>query len=96
MVVAAQFVEWDKREHRDARRIVCNLAFQLATGLPDYRRLLLTLPEIADLSQKGPAELFDYLLANPLRHGIDGGRERHLIIIDAPRRSGRGRPQSPR
>lgn len=29
------------------------------------------------------AELFDYLLANPLRWVINGGRERYLIVIDA-------------
>jgi len=34
-VIAAQFVEWDKPDHRDARRVVRSLAFQLATRLPD-------------------------------------------------------------
>ncbi|HRI16693.1 MAG TPA: hypothetical protein PLX89_27180, partial [Verrucomicrobiota bacterium] len=82
-VIAAQFVEWDKPDHRDARRVVRSLAFQLATRLPDYRKLLLTLPEIAELDRKDPAELFDYLLANPLRSVIGGGRERQLIVIDA-------------
>jgi hypothetical protein len=82
-VIAAQFVEWDKPDHRDARRVVRSLAFQLATRLPDYRKLLLTLPEIAELDRKDPAELFDYLLANPLRSAIGGGRERQLIVIDA-------------
>ena len=33
-VIAAQFVEWDKPDHRDARRVVRSLAFQLATRLP--------------------------------------------------------------
>jgi hypothetical protein len=82
-VIAAQFVEWDKPDHRDARRVVRSLAFHLATRLPDYRKLLLTLPEIAELDRKDPAELFDYLLANPLRTAIGGGRERQLIVIDA-------------
>ena len=84
-VIAAQFVEWDKRDHGDARRVVRSLAFQLATRLPDYRKFLLTLPEIeADkLDQKNAAELFDYLLATPLRHAIDGARDRYLVIIDA-------------
>jgi hypothetical protein len=82
-VIAAQFVEWDKPDHRDARRVVRSLAFQLATRLPDYRKLLLTLPEIAELDRKDAAELFDYLLANPLKTVIGGGRERLLIVIDA-------------
>lgn len=82
-IIAAQFVEWDKPDHRDARRVVRSLAFQLATRLPDYRKLLLILPEIAELDRKDPAELFDYLLANPLRSVIGGGRGRQLIVIDA-------------
>ncbi|MBL9154671.1 MAG: ATP-binding protein [Verrucomicrobiales bacterium] len=82
-VIAAQFVEWDKPDHRDARRVIRSLTFQLATRLPDYRKLLLTLPEIAELDHKDPAELFDYLLANPLRSVIGGGRNRQLIVIDA-------------
>ena len=82
-VIAAQFCEWDKPDHRNAPRVVRSLAFQLATRLPDYRKLLLTLPEIAELDRKDAAELFDYLLANPLRSVIHGGRERYLIVIDA-------------
>ncbi len=82
-VIAAQFCEWDKPDHRNAQRVVRSLAFQLATRLPDYRKLLLTLPEIAELDRKDAAELFDYLLANPLRSVINGGRERYLIVIDA-------------
>jgi tetratricopeptide (TPR) repeat protein len=82
-VVAAQFCEWDKPDHRNAQRVVRSLAFQLATRLPDYRKLLLTLPEIAELDRRDAAELFDYLLANPLCSVLNGGRERYLIVIDA-------------
>ena len=82
-IIAAQFCEWDKSDHRDARRVTCSIAFQLATRLPDYRKFLLTLPEITELDRKDVSELFDYLLANPLHSIIDGGRERYLIVIDA-------------
>jgi hypothetical protein len=83
IVIAAQFCEWDKPDHRDARRVVCSIAFQLAIRLPDYRKLLLTLPEISELDRKEASELFDYLLSNPLKSVISGGRERYLIVIDA-------------
>jgi hypothetical protein len=82
-VIAAQFCEYDKPDHRNASRIICSLAFQLATRLPDYRKLLLTLPEISKLETKGDSELFDYLFANPLKQVIEGNRERYLILIDA-------------
>ena len=83
-VIGVHFCAYDKPDHRSAPRIIRTLAFQLATRLPDYRKLLLTLPEIAELDRKQTAaELFDYLLANPLKLSITGGRERLLIVIDA-------------
>lgn len=82
-VIAAQFVEWDKPDHRNAQRVVRSIAFQIATRLPDYRKLLLTLPEIARLETKDASELFDYLLTNPLRTVIPSDRERYLVVIDA-------------
>ncbi len=82
-VIAVQFCEWDKSDHRNAQRVIRSIAFQIATRLPDYRKLLLMLPEIGDLNQKQSSELFDYLILNPLRSTIDGGRQRYLIVIDA-------------
>jgi tetratricopeptide (TPR) repeat protein len=58
--------------------------------LPDYRRLLLERllrldPDGTELARKSPAALFEWLLVEPLRYGIDGGRrdDRYLIVIDA-------------
>ncbi|MFZ4455987.1 MAG: TIR domain-containing protein [Bacteroidales bacterium] len=82
-VISAQFCDWSMPDHRDARRVICSIAFQMATRLPDYRKLLLTLPEIKDLDRKEASELFDYLLANPLKSVINEGREKLLIVIDA-------------
>jgi hypothetical protein len=90
-VIGVHFCAYDKPDHRSAPRIIRTLAFQLATRLPDYRKLLLTLPEIAELDRKQTAaELFDYLLANPLKLTITGGRERLLIVIDALDEAGGG------
>jgi hypothetical protein len=82
-VIAVQFCDWKKPDHRDACRIIRTLAFQIATRLPDYRKLLLTLPIMTELDRKNSAELFDGLLTNPLKLSITGGRERYLIVIDA-------------
>ena len=82
-VIAVQFCDWKKPDHRDACRIIRTLAFQIATRLPDYRKLLLTLPILTELDRKNSAELFDGLLTNPLKLSITGGRERYLIVIDA-------------
>ena len=82
-VIASQFCEWDKPDHKNAQRVIQSIAFQLATRLPDYRKILLTLPEIKGLDEKKAPELFDYLLVNPLHHIINGRRQRYLIIIDA-------------
>jgi len=82
-VISVQFCEWDKPDHRNANRVVQTLAFQIATRLPDYRKFLLTLPEIKNLDRKNASELFDYLIANPLRNTIGCDRERYLVVIDA-------------
>src|ERR1035438_9376848 len=82
-LIAVQFYDWKKPDHRDACRIIRTLAFQIATRLPDYRKLLLTLPIMTELDRKNSAELFDGLLTNPLKLSITGGRERYLIVIDA-------------
>jgi tetratricopeptide (TPR) repeat protein len=70
--------------------VLRTLAFQIATRLPDYRRLLLDRllrqdPDGTELARKSPAALFDWLLAEPLRYGIDGGRteDRYIVVIDA-------------
>jgi tetratricopeptide (TPR) repeat protein len=83
VVVAAHFCEWNKPEHSDARATVQSIAFQLATKFPDYRKYLLKLPGIDKLEQQSAAELFTYLVANPLSFSIDGGRQRCMILIDA-------------
>jgi len=89
-VVGAQFVQWDKPDHRNPERVVRNIAFQLAARLPDYRKLLLDLPEKDRLDGKNASELFDYLLAAPLSLTIGGGRERYLVVIDALDEAGEG------
>ena len=90
-ILAVQFCEYDKPDHRDAGRLVTSLAFGLATRLPDYRKLLLALPEIRRLEGKSPPELFDYLLAEPLSNVIEGERDRQLIVIDGLDEAGEGR-----
>ncbi len=70
-VIGVHFCAYDKPDHRRATSIVRTLAFQLATRLPDYRKLLLTLPEIAELDRKQTAaELFDYPRNPWLNHPI--------------------------
>ena len=54
-VIAVHFCDWQKPDHRGAARIVRTLAFQIAARLPDYRKLLLTLPEIKELDGKSPS-----------------------------------------
>ena len=70
-------------------RVLRTLAFQLARRIPDYRSHLLDRidrlqqPEAA-LAAMPPDELFQWLLAEPLLHCIDGGRgaDRYLVVLD--------------
>ena len=82
-IIAAHFIEYNKPDRKDPRRIITSIAFQIATRLPDYRKLLMGLPELDRLGEKSATELFSCLLMEPLRHAIEGGRERYAVIIDA-------------
>ena len=89
-VIALSLCRYNIEERRDPAHVLRTVAFQIATRLPDYRRLLLDRLrkqglDAEKLDGKSPAALFDLLLAEPLQFSIDGGRhdERHLVIIDA-------------
>ena len=82
-VMAAHFCQWDKPEHRDAAVVVRSLAFQVACRLPQYRRRLLDLPQLDDLSGYTPADLFHLLLSDPLQVAIDGGQHHLILAVDA-------------
>ena len=82
-IIAAHFIEYNKPDRKDPRRIILSIAFQIAARLPDYRKFLMGLPELDRLGEKKAAELFRYLLVEPLNQAIEGGRERYAVIIDA-------------
>ncbi|ANH71333.1 tetratricopeptide repeat family protein [Ralstonia insidiosa] len=86
-VVAYHFCDYQVPESRTAHTFVCNLAFLLATRLPDYRRLLRgnlsSLPR--PVPEMAATELMERLLIHPLRNRIDGGvsSDRLVVLIDA-------------
>ena len=88
-VIGINLCRYNDDDRRDAGRVLRTLAFQIATRLPDYRRLLLDRlksqdPDGEEVKRKGPAALFSWLLIEPLHRPIDGGRseDRFLIVID--------------
>jgi tetratricopeptide (TPR) repeat protein len=88
-VIGLNLCRYNLDDRRDAGRVIRTLAFQIATRLPDYRRLVLERlvsqdPDGSELARKGPAAAFNWLLIEPLRRAIDGGRSSHryLIVID--------------
>ena len=88
-VVGINLCRYNMDERRDASFVLRTIAFQIASRLPDYRRLILERlrghdPDGSGLGHKGAPALFDWLLAEPLRLSIDGGRseDRFLVVID--------------
>lgn len=85
--VAYHFCRFDEPSTRSPETFVCTLAFQLAARLPGYRQLLLHASRYPSnpLAELQADDLFTLLLANPLRHSIDGGQsaDRLLVIVDA-------------
>ena len=87
-VIGVNFCRYNIEERRDPARVLRTLAFQIATRLADFRRLLLVTlrkQKEGELDKKEIAALFDTLLIQPLQFAIDGGRqrERYFIVIDA-------------
>ncbi len=88
-VIGINLCRYNIDERRNAGRVIRTLAFQLATRLSDYRRLLLDRLKVQDpdgeeVKRKSPAALFSWLLIEPLNRAIDGGRSssRLLVVID--------------
>jgi tetratricopeptide (TPR) repeat protein len=89
-VISLSLCRYNLEARSDAARIIRTLAFQVATRLADYRALLLKRliredPDGSKIATLSAAELFDWLLVQPLRYGLDGGRrdDRYVIIIDS-------------
>ena len=88
-VIGLNLCRYILSDRSDPRRVLRTLAFQAATRLHDYRALLLDRlkiddPKETEIENKTAAELFDWLLVQRLRAGIDGDRrsDRFLIVID--------------
>ena len=86
-VMAVHFCRHDRPDRRDAAQVIRSIAFQMSTRLGDYRSILLALQRSGeDLNGRSALELFDLLIANPLRYELGGGRsasDKHLIVLDA-------------
>ena len=82
-VAASLFFEHGNDYFNSPDAVVRELVFQLACRLPSYRSLLLY---ALQSRPKGRAlntgEVFEQLLANPLRHAVNGGMETLCVVID--------------
>ena len=95
-VIAAHFCQYNQPNFSDPRRVICSIAFQIATRLPDFRsHLIETLREMKinnlddiDKKELTADELFQKFITDSAYRTIDGGRLRHLVIIDALDESG--------
>lgn len=85
-VLASLFFEWDHQEHLSTDAVIKDLAFKLAVGISDYRRMLVNLfsdpAEENKISQYRGVTLFDRLILTPLQCCIGGDRKTGLIVID--------------
>lgn len=82
-VLGCFLCEWNREHTTNPKRLLKTMAFRLASKLPDYRSLLLhQLEDGAVLDELSADALFDLLLAYPLSHLVDGGRETGIIIVD--------------
>ena len=86
-VIGLNLCFYNKNDAREVGQVIRTLAFQIARRLPDYRRRLLKALDRPDLERvwgKTAAALFAFLIVEPLRLCIDGGRRRDpfIVVID--------------
>ncbi len=85
-VVGNIIFEWDHSELRNMDRVIRRLAFELASNLHDYRKMLIKMLCHTDtektIKQLHGAALFDQLILNPIQCCIDGERGKALVILD--------------
>lgn len=84
-VAAAIYCDHNKNIYKDAKMVIKALAFLLACRLPQYRKRLLKKlqNDTLNLDEFNEADLFDYLLVEPLNDSVDGGHEPLCMVIDA-------------
>lgn len=97
-VLAVHFCRYNEADTRQAHPVICSIAYQMASQLPDYRSRLLDVVRQGSAWESASAgDLFRQLIQEPLAHTIDGGRDaadaredhveeryqRRLIVIDA-------------
>lgn len=83
-VLGCFLCEWNRSDTIDVCKMIRTMAFRIATKLPDYRSLLITLLNETgnNINEMGAEELFECLLSYPLNNLIDGERKTSLIIVD--------------
>ncbi len=88
-VIGINLCRYNDEDRRDAARVIRTISFQIASRLPDYRRLLLDRLESQDLdganiNSKSAMALFAWILVEPLNRAIDGGRRasKYVVVID--------------
>lgn len=85
-ILAVHFCRKGQANTLDARQVIRTLAFQMATQLSEFRKLLIArLSTDAVIEGLGPEELFQVLLRQPLQYVIAGDRtasDRQLIVLD--------------
>jgi hypothetical protein len=97
-VLAVHFCKHNEEDTQHANRVICSIAYQMASQLSDYRSLLLNVVRTRpDWESAKAGDIFRQLIQEPLAYTIEGGRaaveeieghllgqiQRRLIVIDA-------------
>lgn len=97
-VLAVHFCKHNEIDTQHASRVICSIAYQMASQLPDYRSRLLNVVRLRpDWESAKAGDIFRQLIQEPLAYTIEGGRaaveeledyqpgqrQRRLIVIDA-------------
>lgn len=80
-IVAFHLCRKGNSEKTSLRRAICSIAYQLSRELPEYQEHLLRVNIVQEKDRCNDDALFDVLIAGPLSHCGNGGKD-VLILID--------------
>jgi len=81
-VAGIHMCRYDRADHSDTKKALASLAYSLSNQIPEYREALLSMPDLADLMSKSPADVFDLLFVDAA-HKVRSQSSPVVLIIDA-------------
>lgn len=81
LVSGIHFCKFNNSDRSNPNRIIASLAYQLAERIPEYQNRLIEAPDLENILDSSPEDMFQRLFIDPL-YSLEADKT-HVIVIDA-------------